>query len=75
MNGKYKGTRDRDRRQMRPRSRRYGFAPTGRRAKHVNASDALLTLSTCRDDERVVLLARRLREGESAEDVAAKIAG
>ncbi len=41
----------------------------------MNASDALLTLSTCRDDERVVLLARRLREGESAEDVAAKIAG
>lgn len=40
----------------------------------VNASDALLTLATCLDEERVVLLARRLREGESVEDVAAIMA-
>ena len=41
----------------------------------VTASDALLTLATCLDDERVVLLARRLRDGETAEDMAALIAG
>ena len=34
MNGKYKGTRDRDRKQARPRSRRYEFAPARGRAKH-----------------------------------------
>lgn len=40
----------------------------------VNASDALLTLATCLDEDRVVLLARRLREGETAEDIVALIA-
>ena len=41
----------------------------------VNASDALATLVTCLDDERIVLLARRLRENESAETLASRIAG
>lgn len=31
----------------------------------VEPSDALLTLSTCLDDDRLVIVARRLREGES----------
>ena len=31
----------------------------------VNANDALLTMSTCYGDDRLVLVARRLRDGES----------
>ena len=35
----------------------------------VEPSDALLTLSTCLDNDRLVIVARRLREGESKSDV------
>ena len=41
----------------------------------VNASDALLTLATCLDDERVVLVARRAREGETMEGLTRQIMG
>ncbi len=37
----------------------------------VNASDALLTLATCLDDERIVLVARRARAGETMEGLTA----
>ncbi len=35
----------------------------------VNYSDTLLTLSTCYEDDRLVLYARRQRKDESASDV------
>lgn len=33
----------------------------------VRPDDALLTLSTCLDDDRLVVVARKLRQGESQE--------
>lgn len=35
----------------------------------VDPSDALLTLSTCLDEDRLVIVARRLREGESRSEL------
>lgn len=35
----------------------------------VDASDALLTLSTCIDEERLIVVCRRLRDGETETDV------
>ena len=35
----------------------------------VKPTDALLTLSTCLDDDRLVIVARRLREGESKSEL------
>lgn len=35
----------------------------------VQPTDALLTLSTCIDDDRLLIVCRRLREGESVEEV------
>lgn len=35
----------------------------------VTPADALLTLSTCLDDERLILTYRRVREGESEESL------
>jgi len=35
----------------------------------VEPSDALLSLSTCLDDDRLVIIARRLREGESKSEL------
>lgn len=35
----------------------------------VEPSDALLTLSTCLDDDRLVIVARRLREGETRSEL------
>lgn len=39
----------------------------------VEPGDALLTLSTCLDDDRLVLLARRLRPGESKDAVVSAV--
>ena len=39
----------------------------------VEPDDALLTLSTCLDDDRLVLLARRLRPGESKDAVVSAV--
>ena len=39
----------------------------------VRADDALLTLSTCLDDDRLVILARRLRDGETEAGLRAQL--
>ena len=39
----------------------------------VQPSDALLTLSTCLDDDRLVIVARRQREGESGASLRERI--
>ena len=36
-------------------------------------SDALLTLSTCIDDDRLVVMARKLRKGESQDELVSAI--
>ena len=41
----------------------------------LNAQDRLLTLSTCLEDGRLVLLARRVRSGESTQQAARWIRG
>ena len=40
----------------------------------VNASDALLTLSTCIEDDRLAVLARKVRNGESRDALASALA-
>ena len=35
----------------------------------VKPSDALLTLSTCLDDDRLVVVARRMRAGETVDEI------
>ena len=39
----------------------------------VEPTDALLTLSTCLDEDRLVIVARRLREDETRSDLRALI--
>lgn len=39
----------------------------------VEASDALLTLSTCIDDNRLVVVARRLRDGETKDELVSAV--
>lgn len=41
----------------------------------INPEDAFLTLSTCLGEDRLVILARRLREGETEADMCALLAG
>lgn len=41
----------------------------------IGPEDALLTLSTCLGEDRLVILARRLREGETQEGMSALLAG
>ena len=41
----------------------------------VNASDALMTMTTCLDEERVVLVARKLRTDETTDDLRCIING
>ena len=40
---------------------------------NVRPDDALLTLSTCLDDDRLVLVARRLRPGESRDEIVSAV--
>ena len=39
----------------------------------VGPSDALLTLSTCLDDDRLVVVARRMRAGETVDEIASAV--
>ena len=39
----------------------------------VKASDALLTLSTCIDDDRLVIMARRIRDNETRDELISTI--
>lgn len=42
---------------------------------NVQPSDALLTLSTCIDDDRLVVLARRMRPEETVDEIASAVEG
>ena len=39
----------------------------------VEPSDALLTLSTCLEEDRLVIVARRLRQGETRQEMRDRI--